>query len=108
MPVNKVNSLNERAEDEEKPFFERLLHEGARKLPQAAIESKIIQYIQFHKDRRVEKGQRLVVRNGHLPEREIISGIGPIRDRATNVVGLKAGWEDDYKLWRQRDLSRKR
>src|SRR5258705_3039546 len=67
VPENKVISLGKRAEDEEKPFFEQLLQEGARKLLQAAIENEVIDYIQFHKDRRDEDGQRLVVRNGHLP-----------------------------------------
>ena len=168
MRENKVISLEKRAEDAEKPFFEQLLQEGARKLLQAAIENEIIEYIQFHQDRRDEDGQRLVVRNGHLPEREIVSGVGPIKVRqprvrhrdggqyssailpkymrrtpsvdalipalylkgistgdfsealaailgeqasglsATNIVRLKAGWEDDYKLWCQRDLSQKR
>src|SRR5258707_14462849 len=75
---NKVVSLDERAKDEEKPFLEQLLQEGARKLLQAAIENEVIDYIQFHKDRRDENGQRLVVRNRHLPEREVISGVGPI------------------------------
>jgi hypothetical protein len=64
---NKVISLDKRAEDEERPFFEQLLQAGARKLLQAAIENEVIDYIQFHKDRRDEHGQRLVVRNGHLP-----------------------------------------
>ena len=165
MRENKVISLEKRAEDAEKPFFEQLLQEGARKLLQAAIENEIIEYIQFHQDRRDEDGQRLVVRNGHLPEREIVSGVGPIKVRqprvrhrdggqfssailpkymrrtpsgdalipalylkgistgdfsealaailgeqasglsATNIVRLKAGWEDDYKVWCQRDLS---
>ena len=168
MRENKVISLEKRAEDAEKPFFEQLLQEGARKLLQAAIENEIIEYIQFHQDRRDEDGQRLVVRNGHLPEREIVSGVGPIKVRqprvrhrdggqfssailpkymrrtpsvdalipalylkgistgdfsealaailgeqasglsATNIVRLKAGWEDDYKVWCQRDLSQKR
>jgi putative transposase len=27
---------------------------------------------------------------------------------ATNIVRLKAGWEDDYQAWRRRDLSAKR
>ena len=168
MRENRVISLEKRAEDAEKPFFEQLLQEGARKLLQAAIENEIIEYIQFHQDRRDEDGQRLVVRNGHLPEREIVSGVGPIKVRqprvrhrdggqfssailpkymrrtpsvdalipalylkgistgdfsealaeilgeqasglsATNIVRLKAGWEDDYKVWCQRDLSQKR
>ena len=85
MPENKVISLDKRAEDEEKSFFEQLLQEGARKLLQAAIENEVIDYIQFHKDRRNENGQRLVVRNGHLPEREIVSGIGPIKVRQPRV-----------------------
>src|SRR3984893_5107518 len=78
VPENKVVSLEERAKDEQKPFLEQLLQEGARKLLQAAIENEVIEYIQFHKDRLDENGQRLVVRNGHLPEREVISGAGPI------------------------------
>ena len=78
-------SLDKRAEDKEKSFFEQLLQEGARKLLQAAIENEVIDYIQFHKDRRDENGQRLVVRNGHLPEREIVSGIGPIKVRQPRV-----------------------
>jgi putative transposase len=68
VPENKVVSLEERAKDEQKPFLEQLLQEGARKLLQAAIENEVMEYIQFHKDRRDENGQRLVVRNGHLPE----------------------------------------
>src|SRR6516162_4225637 len=85
VPDNKVVSLDERAKDEEKPFLEQLLQEGARKLLQAAIENQVIDYIQFHKDRRDENGQRLVVRNGHLPEREVVSGVGPIRVRQPRV-----------------------
>ena len=85
MPENKVVSLAERAKDEQKPFLEQLLQEGARKLLQAAIENEVIEYIQFHKDRLDENGQRLVVRNGHLPEREVISGAGPIPVRQPRV-----------------------
>jgi len=85
VPENKVVSLEERAKDEQKPFLEQLLQEGARKLLQAAIENEVIEYIQFHKDRLDEKGQRLVVRNGHLPQREVISGAGPIPVRQPRV-----------------------
>ena len=85
MPENKVVSLDERAKDEHKPFLEQLLQEGARKLLQAAIENEVIEYIQFHKNRRDENGQRLVVRNGHLPDRELVSGVGPIPIRQPRV-----------------------
>jgi putative transposase len=85
VPENKVVSLEERAKDEQKPFLEQLLREGARKLLQAAIENEVLEYIQFHKDRLDENGQRLVVRNGHRPEREVISGVGPIPVRQPRV-----------------------
>ena len=85
MPESKVISLEERAKEEQKPFLEQLLREGARKLLQAAIENEVIDYIQLHKDRVDENGQRLVVRNGHLPEREVVSGAGPIPVRQPRV-----------------------
>ena len=72
MPESKVISVDERAKDEQKPFLERLLQEGARKLLQAAIENEVLDYIQFHKDRVDENGQRMVVRNGHLPARAVV------------------------------------
>jgi putative transposase len=61
-----VISLSKRAEKKEKPFFEQLLQEGARKLLQAAIENEIIEYIEFHKDRRGMRMGSGWVRNGHL------------------------------------------
>ena len=85
MPESKVISLDERAKEEPKPFLEQLLREGARKLLQAAIENEVLDSIQFHKDRVDENGQRLVVRNGHLPEREVVSGAGPIPVRQPRV-----------------------
>src|ERR1700720_1642385 len=85
VPENKVVSLDERAKDETKPFLEQLLREGARKLLQAAIENEVIDYIELHKGRVDENGQWLVVRNGHLPEREVISGAGPIAVRQPRV-----------------------
>ncbi len=85
MAENKVVSLEERAKNEEKPFLEQLLQEGARKLLQTAIENEVVDYIQFQKDRRDQHGKRLVVRNGRLPEREVVSGVGPIRVRQPRV-----------------------
>jgi hypothetical protein len=42
VPESKVISLDKRAEDEEKSFFEQLLQEGARRLLQAAIENEVM------------------------------------------------------------------
>ena len=45
----------------------------------------MLDYIQFHKNRLDENGRRLVVRNGHLPEREVISCIG-----SDSAIGTRA------------------
>ena len=148
--------------------LEDLLQEGARRLLQEAIGHEVDEYIAAHETEKDEDGRRMVVRNGSLPERELVTGIGAVgikqprvRDRregeefssrilpkymrrvpsvdalipalylrgistgdfsgaleailgpqatglsATNIVRLKEGWEEEYKAWGQRVLSRK-
>lgn len=45
---------------------------------QSAIDAEVEAFIAKHEDRRDESGKRLVVRNGSLPEREILTGAGAI------------------------------
>jgi len=141
---------------------------------QAAIEDEVAEYIAPHTELRDDNGRRLVVRNGHHPERSLQTGIGSIAIKkpkvndkriddqgerlrfhssiipaylkrtksveelvpwlylrgistgdfplalesilgkdaaglsATSVVRLKAHWENDYKDWSKRDLSKER
>lgn len=53
-----------------------VLRQGARRLLQQAIEAEVQAYILEHAEQRDEAGHRLVVRNGHRPERQIQTGIG--------------------------------
>ena len=160
-------------EESSRSVLEELLREGARKLLQQAIENEVEEYLVRYAQERDEQGRRLVVKNGHLPERDIVTGLGliPIRqpridDRrlrkskglepfsssilprylrripsidnlipalylkgistgdfpralesilgdsvkglsATNIVRLKAKWEEEYLEWNRRDLSQK-
>jgi putative transposase len=82
---SKVISLEERAQDEAKSYLEELLSEGARKLLQTAIENEVVEYLEAHRERRTEAGQRTIVRNGHHPERELVTGIGPIKVRQPRI-----------------------
>ena len=45
---------------------------------QSAIEAEVDQFIEHHATKRDEAGKRLVVRNGHLPSREIMTGAGSL------------------------------
>lgn len=56
--------------------LDELVQQGARKMLQAALEAEVEQFLAEHAQRRDEQGRRLVVRNGHLPARELLSGAG--------------------------------
>jgi transposase-like protein len=151
--------------------LEELARRGARQLLSQAMEAEVAEFVEKHRAMTDEEGRRLVVRNGHLPQRELVTGIGPLKIRqprvddrvlgqeqrfssqilprylrrvpsvdnlipilylkgvssgdmsealasilgsaatglsATNVVRLKALWEQDYDTWRRRDFSMKR
>ena len=149
--------------------LEELAREGARQLLAQALEVEVAAFVDQHRNRIDAGGRRQVVRNGYMPARELVSGIGPVMIRqprlddralketreerftseilprylrrvpsvdnlipilylkgistgdmsealasilgadaaglsATNVVRLKAQWEQDYQVWCRRDL----
>ena len=62
-----------------------LLTEGARKLLAQAVESEVQELLEQYEDHRTEWGHAGVVRNGYLPERELQTGLGPIRVKIPKV-----------------------
>ena len=65
------------------PFVEdpitEVLRSGARKLIGEALELEIQSFLSQFKDLRDHLGRQRAVRNGYLPERDIQTGIGPLR-----------------------------
>ena len=55
-----------------------ILRSGARALLTQAVEAEVAEFLAKHTDLKTETGQQRVVRHGHLPEREIMTGIGPV------------------------------
>jgi putative transposase len=55
-----------------------VLRTGARKLLAEALEAEIESFLCQYRDLRDDQGHKRVVRNGHLPERDIQTGIGPV------------------------------
>lgn len=155
---------------EEKLNLEQLLRQGAQRMLQKAIENEVHEFVEAHTTLRTGDERQAVVRNGSLPARQILTGLGPlevqqprVRDRrsgekiafnskilpkylrrvpsldalipalylrgistgdftealesilgpnaiglsAANIVRLKEGWEVDYEVWTNRDLSDK-
>ena len=152
--------------------LEELAREGARRMLAQALEVEVAEFVEKHQNMIDADGRRQVVRNGYMPARDLVTGIGPVKIRqpriddrvlseggeerfssgilpryarrvpsvdnlipilylkgvstgdmsealasilgpdsaglsATNVVRLKAQWEQDYKEWSQRELKGK-
>ena len=62
-----------------------MLRKGARELIAQAIEAELHELLEQFKDRRTLDGKAAVVRNGYLPERQIQTGMGPVRVRIPKV-----------------------
>ena len=58
---------------------------GAREMLQRALESEVQEFLDRHSDRVDSQGRRLIVRNGHLPPRELLTGVGPLELRQPRV-----------------------
>ena len=153
--------------------LDEIARRGARQMLAQAMEAEVSAFEENHADKVDERGHRMVVRNGHMPQRELVTGIGRVAikqprvdDRqlakqgeerfssailprylkrvasvdslipvlylkgvstgdfskalqailgkaapglsANSVVRPKAVWEQEYREWTRRDLSRKR
>jgi len=56
-----------------------VLRNGAQALLAHAVEAEVASFIDAHSDQRLDDGRARIVRHGHLPERDIQTGIGPVR-----------------------------
>jgi len=73
-----------------------ILRSGARDLLARAIEAEVADLLTAHMHLTDAQGRQRLVRHGHLPEREVMTGIGPVvvkvprvRDRGTDVESIR-------------------
>jgi len=62
-----------------------VLREGAQKLLAQAVQAEVASWIDARRECRDANGHQQVVRNGYLPKRRIVTGIGPIDVRQPRV-----------------------
>ena len=67
-----------------------ILRSGARALLTQAVEAEVADFLHRHCDLKTDAGRRRVVRHGHLPEREIMTGIGPVGVRQPRIRDREA------------------
>lgn len=62
-----------------------MLRTGAQQLIYQAVQAEQTELLALHANRLTKDGKAAVVRNGYLPEREILTGIGPVTVRIPKV-----------------------
>lgn len=68
-----------------------LLRSGARALIQQAIEAELQAFLGDYAKITDLRGRQTVVRNGYLPEREIVTGVGPVAVKVPKVRDRSGG-----------------
>ena len=66
-------------------LLDEIVRDGARRMLAAALEAEVAAYIDAHVGEVDENGRRLVVRNGHHPERRISTAAGAVAVRQPRV-----------------------
>ena len=74
-----------------------VLRDGARALLTQAVEAEVSEFLAATADLKTD-GCRRVVRHGHLPERQIMTGIGPVAVRQPRVRDREAGADDPGRI----------
>ena len=72
------------------PFTE-VIRDGARKLIEQAIHAELAALMSAFSGESLEDGRARLVRHGHLPEREVMTGIGPVPVKVPRVRDRKPG-----------------
>ncbi len=62
-----------------------LLRSGARRLIEQAVEAELAVLLEAYASEKTDDGGARLVRHGHLPEREVITGIGAVPVKVPRV-----------------------
>jgi transposase-like protein len=66
---------------QEQDLLSAMLRDGAQRLVAQAVQAEFGEFLAHFSGERVEDGRAAVVRNGFQPEREILTGLGPVAVR---------------------------
>jgi putative transposase len=75
-----------------------ILRQGARTLLAQAVEAEVADFLAEHAGLRTEDGRQRLVRHGHLPEREVMTGIGAVAVRQPRVRDRGVGADDAERI----------
>lgn len=76
----------------------QVLRNGAKALLAKAVEAEVADFLAKHAECKTEDGRQRVVRHGHLPEREVMTGIGPVAVRQPRIRDREAAAGDPGRI----------
>jgi putative transposase len=62
-----------------------LVRKGAQQIIAQAVEAELAQFLAQHQSLKDDQGRQAVVRNGYLPERTIVTGVGEVAIQVPKV-----------------------
>ena len=79
--------------------LEELAREGARRMLARALEVEVTEFVDKHRNKIDAEGRRQVVRNGYMPARDLVTGIGALMIRQPRLDDrvLKEGGEERFR-----------
>ena len=90
MPETTITQLPDPSGFSSDPFTD-VLRDGARQLIEQAIHAELAALMAAFSGDKLEDGRARLVRHGHLPEREVMTGIGPVPVKVPRVRDRGAG-----------------
>jgi transposase-like protein len=86
--MSKDNLIAFQAGESSAPFRDaltELVRKGARQIIVEAVEAELQEFLAQYQDLKDEQGRRAVVRNGYLPQRTIVTGVGEVEIQVPKV-----------------------
>ena len=90
MPETTIAKLPDPSGFSADPFTD-IIRDGARKLIEQAIHAELAALMAAFSAEKLENGTSRLVRHGYLPEREVMTGIGPVPVKVPRVRDRKPG-----------------
>jgi transposase-like protein len=84
-------SLPDRVVEDSLSALDKLARLGAQQMLMNALENEVSEYVQRHDNEVDQNGQRAVVRNGKMPKRSIVSGVGPLEIEQPRIHDRRLG-----------------
>lgn len=76
--------------------LQEILRQGAQTMLTQAIEAEVAEWIEQHQHVTDQRGRRQVVRNGYLPERKLVTGVGEIAVEQPRVHDRRPAGEREH------------